>query len=109
VVDAGMTDLIRPALYDAYHEILPLQRNESAIFAKVDVVGPVCESGDFLARDRNLRQVRRGDTLAVMTAGAYGFCLASNYNGRPRPAEVVVEGERFTVVTARERVPAFLP
>jgi diaminopimelate decarboxylase len=101
IVDAGMNDLIRPSLYDAYHQIVPLklgvQEHET-----VDVVGPICETGDFFALDRVLPGVSRGDYLAVATAGAYGFCEASNYNGRPRPAEVLVNGEKCRVIRERE-------
>ena len=100
VVDAGMNDLIRPALYKAHHEIVPLR--ETAGESVVDVVGPVCESGDFLARDRILPSVEAGDYLAVCSAGAYGFVQASNYNSRPRPAEVLVEGDRWRVIRERE-------
>ncbi|RKY62776.1 MAG: diaminopimelate decarboxylase, partial [Candidatus Latescibacterota bacterium] len=101
VVDAAMTDLIRPALYGAYHEVLPVERRgEEEIVA--DIVGPVCESGDFLAKGRSIERPRRGDLLAVMSAGAYGFVMSSNYNARPRPAEVFVKGDRFQVVRERE-------
>jgi len=91
VVDAGMNDLIRPSLYSAYHQIVPILQREGE-WQKGDVVGPICESGDFLAKERSLPPVQRGDLLAVMTAGAYGFSLSSNYNARPRPAEIVVDG-----------------
>jgi diaminopimelate decarboxylase len=104
ISDAGMNDLIRPALYDAYHEIVPLQRSPKRFERLVDVVGPICESGDFLARDRLLQEVRRGDVLAVMTAGAYGFSLSSNYNSRPRPAEVMVNGSSHELLTTREEL-----
>jgi len=100
VVDAAMNDLIRPALYDAYHEIRPLQEGENTMVA--DVVGPVCESGDFLARSRELPRVVSGALLSVMDAGAYGFVAASNYNSRPRCAEVMVEGKTFQIVRRRE-------
>ncbi|PYV15172.1 MAG: diaminopimelate decarboxylase [Acidobacteria bacterium] len=102
VVDAGMNDLLRPALYGAYHEIVPLIRSSRKV--RVDVVGPLCETGDFLARDRVLPEVRPGDLVAVMTVGAYGFAQASNYNSRPRPAEVLVRGRRATLARARETV-----
>jgi len=105
IVDAGMGDLIRPSLYNAYHEILPVVRRPSSIVHRpsvVDVVGPICESGDFLGKDRRLPRLQQGDLLAVMSAGAYGFTMASNYNSRPRPAEVMVKGNRFTVVRRRE-------
>jgi diaminopimelate decarboxylase len=101
VVDAAMNDLIRPALYGAYHEILPLRENPQRTLC-ADVVGPVCETGDFLARDRELPQVFPGDLLAVCTAGAYGFCQASNYNARPRPVEVLVEDRSWRIIRRRE-------
>ena len=100
VVDAGMNDLLRPALYGAYHEIVPLTRRPGKIHA--DVVGPLCETGDFLARNRLLPALCPGDLLAVMTVGAYGFAQASNYNSRPRPAEVLVRGGRAKLTRARE-------
>jgi diaminopimelate decarboxylase len=101
VVDAAMNDLIRPALYSAHHEILPLREAEGASI-RADVVGPVCESGDFLARDRMLPNLLPGDALAICTAGAYGFVQSSNYNARPRAAEVLVDGATWRVVRARE-------
>ncbi len=101
VTDAGMNDLVRPALYQAYHDIEPVLDTGGQVTA--DVVGPICESGDFYARDRVLADVQAGDLLAVHTTGAYGFSMASNYNSRPRPAEVLVDGERFAVITDRER------
>jgi len=101
VIDAAMNDLIRPALYSAYHEILPV-REANASKSKVDVVGPVCETGDFLAKDRELPEVMPGDMVAVCTAGAYGFVQSSNYNARPRAAEVLVEGDSWRVVRKRE-------
>jgi diaminopimelate decarboxylase len=101
IVDAAMNDLIRPALYGAYHEIVPvLDRGLEKI--RVDVVGPVCESGDFLARDREMPQVLPGDLVAIRSAGAYGFVQSSNYNSRPRAAEVMVEGPTWRVVRQRE-------
>jgi diaminopimelate decarboxylase len=101
VVDAAMNDLLRPTLYGAYHRIVTVaQPSEST--EVVDVVGPVCESGDFLARDRELPRVVAGDLLAVRSAGAYGFAMASNYNSRPRPAEVLVDGDVAHVIRARE-------
>lgn len=102
IVDAGMNDLIRPSLYDAYHDIRPVIEHPDAPRATVDVVGPICESGDFLARDRELPLVKQGELLAVMGAGAYGFSMSSNYNSRPRPAEVLVKGSEFFVVRERE-------
>ncbi|MBN1270025.1 MAG: diaminopimelate decarboxylase [Kiritimatiellae bacterium] len=100
VVDAAMTDLIRPPLYHAHHEIVPVRETAEKIFG--DVVGPVCESADFLAVDRELPAVRQGDLLAVRGAGAYAFAMASNYNSRPRAAEVMVSGARSELVRARE-------
>lgn len=101
IVDAAMNDLIRPALYRSHHEIVPVRRSaRGSIIA--DVVGPVCETGDFLARDREIANVLPGDLVAVCTAGAYGFVLASNYNARPRPPEVLVEGGAWRVIRARE-------
>jgi diaminopimelate decarboxylase len=102
VVDAAMNDLIRPALYDAHHEILPLRAAATGCGLRADVVGPVCESGDFLAQDRQMPEVFPGDLLAVCTAGAYGFAQASNYNARPRAAEVLVENGSWRVVRTRE-------
>jgi len=100
VVDAGMTDLIRPSHYNAYHRIEAL---ESVVGrSRVDVVGPVCESGDFLALDRELEDLRAGDLMAIHSAGAYGYVMSSNYNTRGRPAEVLVDGDRFALVTQRE-------
>jgi diaminopimelate decarboxylase len=101
IIDAAMNDLIRPALYSAFHEIVPV-RDTGAPRSKVDVVGPVCETGDFLARDRELPEVMPGDLVAIRTAGAYGFVQASNYNSRPRPAEVLVEGDSWRTIRARE-------
>jgi len=101
IVDAAMNDLIRPALYEAYHEVVPVRRDGGGEEAAYDLVGPVCESSDFLARDRTLR-LAPGDLLALRTAGAYGFSMASNYNGRPRPPELMVDGDRVHVVRRRE-------
>lgn len=101
VVDAAMNDLLRPSLYDAHHEIRPVVlRPAEAVVA--DVVGPICESGDFLAKARKMARPDAGDLLAVMSAGAYGFAMSSNYNSRPRVAEVLVDGDRFDVVRERE-------
>lgn len=102
IVDAGMNDLIRPALYQAHHEIELVRQPCSAEHLKADVVGPVCESGDFFARGRDLPRVQQGDLLAVRTAGAYAFSLASNYNSRPRPCELLVDGARVHVARRRE-------
>lgn len=102
VVDAAMTELIRPALYRAYHEIMPLRTSRVPGTVTADVVGPVCESADFLAKHRQLPQVLPGEYLAVMTAGAYGWVASSNYNARPRVAEVLVDGSEWRVVRKRE-------
>jgi diaminopimelate decarboxylase len=101
VVDAAMNDLIRPALYQAYHEIVPLRAHMPGTVV-ADVVGPVCESGDFFARDREMANVMPGDFVALCTAGAYGLVQASNYNSRPRPAEVLVEGASWKFIRTRE-------
>ena len=119
IVDAAMNDLIRPSLYGAYHEIKPVRevRGKTKKPVLADVVGPVCESGDFLAKDRMMPLVDPGELLAVMSAGAYGFSMASNYNSRPRVPEVLVRDGEFHVIRAREtyadlvrgeRIPAFL-
>jgi len=107
IVDAGMNDLIRPALYDAYHQILPLRRTPLGakvvrVTEKVDIVGPICESGDFFAKDRRIRKVKEGDYLAVMGAGAYGFSMSSNYNSRRRMEEVMVVKDKSFVIRKRE-------
>lgn len=101
VVDAAMNDLLRPSLYNAYHEVRPVRESRGPREI-VDVVGPVCESGDFLAKERELPVLEEGALLALMSAGAYGFAMASNYNARPRPAEVLVSGERAALVRRRE-------
>lgn len=101
VTDAGMTELLRPSHYSAYHRIEAATRS-SASTSVVDVVGPVCESGDFFALDRELDDVGPGDLLVIYSSGAYGFSMASNYNARPRPAEVLVDGGRYALVTTRE-------
>jgi len=117
VVDAGFNDLVRPAMYDAYHEIVPLARDAARPALTADIVGPICESGDTFAKERTLQQVGEGELLAFMSAGAYGFSMASRYNSRPLPAEVMVRGTSFELVTAREtfeqtianeKVPSFL-
>ena len=101
IVDGGMNDLIRPALYGSYQAIQPVvQTNAEKMIA--DVVGPICESGDFFAKDREIARPRRGDLLAVMSAGAYGFTMASNYNSHPKPPEVLVDGDQYYVVRRRE-------
>jgi diaminopimelate decarboxylase len=116
IVDAGMNDLIRPSLYDAYHHILPvIRKKRKTVFA--DVVGPICESGDFLAKDRELKKIKQGEYLAVMSAGAYGFSMSSNYNSRPKAAEIIVKGrehflirkrETYSDLTRNDRIPPFL-
>ena len=102
IVDAGMNDLIRPALYEGHHEIVPLKQPTSDVRTPVDVVGPICESGDFFCQNRELPDIQPGDTIALMSAGAYGFAMASNYNTRPLPAEVLVEGSTSTVIRKRQ-------
>lgn len=101
IVDAGMNDLMRPTLYNAFHAIEPVVNSRKDTIV-ADVVGPICESGDFLAIDRSISDVQSGDLLAVMSAGAYGYVMSSNYCSRPRVAEVMVKGDRFNVVKARE-------
>jgi len=114
IVDAGMNDLIRPALYQSYHEIVPCRASAAADadsstsistsenLEKIDIVGPVCESGDFFALDREMPELREGDLLAIMSAGAYGFVMASNYNSRPLPAEALVRGDKFALIRKRQ-------
>ncbi len=102
IVDAGMNDLLRPALYASHHEIVPLQRREDRVLEKIDVVGPVCETGDFFAENRLLPSMEQGEVLAIMSAGAYGFTMASHYNARPLPPEVLVEGSRMQLVRRRQ-------
>ncbi len=116
IVDAGMNDLIRPALYHSYHEIVPVKESRSVgegdsflsskskrkETEKIDIVGPVCESGDFFALDREMPEVREGDLLAIMSAGAYGFVMASNYNSRPLPAETLVRGDKVALIRKRQ-------
>ncbi|MFL5571187.1 MAG: diaminopimelate decarboxylase, partial [Gemmatimonadaceae bacterium] len=100
IADAGMTDLLRPSHYNAFHRIEAVNPRGASTVA--DVVGPICESGDFLARDRQIDDAQPGDLLAVQSTGAYGFVMSSNYNSRPRPAEVLVDGDKFAVITERE-------
>ena len=102
IVDAGMNDLIRPALYEGHHEIVPLKQPQDGKNVTVDVVGPICESGDFFCQDRELPDFQPGDYVALMSAGAYGFAMASNYNSRPLPAEILVEGDTATVIRKRQ-------
>ncbi|MCA9734800.1 MAG: diaminopimelate decarboxylase [Deferribacteres bacterium] len=101
IVDSGMTELIRPSLYSAYHEIVPLEIRDAETMV-ADVVGPICESGDFFARERKIQHVGRGDCLAVLTVGAYGYSLASNYNARPKSIELLVRGKRVKVIRERQ-------
>ncbi len=103
IIDAGMNDLLRPSLYNAFHQIVPLELQQREV-DNVDVVGPVCESGDFLARDRDIPSMERGEYLAVLTAGAYGIVNASHYNARLRPAEVLVNGDKVRVIREREKI-----
>ncbi|HEX7504422.1 MAG TPA: diaminopimelate decarboxylase [Syntrophales bacterium] len=116
IVDAGMNDLVRPSIYGSYHEIQPVSLRDRGSFL-ADVVGPICESGDFLAKGRIIPKFKRGELIAVMSAGAYGFSMSSNYNSRPRIAEVLVKGKKFHVIRKREdyadltrgeKVPAYL-
>jgi diaminopimelate decarboxylase len=103
IVDAGMNDLIRPALYQSYHEIVPVaEPSETKSTEKIDIVGPVCESGDFFALDREMPELHEGDLLAIMSAGAYGFVMASNYNSRPLPAETLVRGDKVVLIRKRQ-------
>jgi diaminopimelate decarboxylase len=101
IVDAGMNDLIRPTLYNSFHAVQPVKMTDSEMF-ETDLVGPICETGDFLAKDRKMPPFKPGDLIAIMSAGAYGFSMASNYNSRPRPAEVMVKGKLFSIIRARE-------
>ncbi|MCK4674763.1 MAG: diaminopimelate decarboxylase, partial [Gammaproteobacteria bacterium] len=103
VVDAAMNDLMRPALYQAWQAIVPVVENSSQPEAVYDVVGPICETGDFLGKQRALA-IKQGDLLAVLSAGAYGFTMSSNYNSRPRVAEIMVDGDNYQVVRRRETV-----
>ncbi|MDD5006020.1 MAG: diaminopimelate decarboxylase [Candidatus Omnitrophica bacterium] len=102
IVDSGMSDLIRPSLYDAYHEIVPLRKKSKSRQKKYDIVGPICESGDFLAKDRIMPQTEAGEYVAIMCSGAYGFSMSSNYNSRPRAAEILVKGNEYSVIKPRE-------
>ena len=104
VIDAAMNDLMRPALYDGWHEIVPLQRDTSRRALVADVVGPICESSDCFAKDRQLQELGEGELLAIMSAGAYGFSMATRYNSRSLPAEVIVKGSTFELINARESI-----
>jgi diaminopimelate decarboxylase len=104
IVDAGMNDLIRPAFYESYHEIVPLRQKRAGKLVSTDLVGPVCESGDYFAKDRQLPEQKPGDRLALLSAGAYGFVMASNYNTRPSPAEILVHGKTHRIVRKRQTV-----
>ena len=117
ILDAAMNDLVRPAMYEAYHEVVPVARDAARPTLKADLVGPVCESGDCFAKDRQLPEVREGELVAFMSAGAYGYTMSSRYNTRAMPAEVMVSGDRFELVNAREsfenmvageKIPGFL-
>jgi diaminopimelate decarboxylase len=117
IVDAAMNDLVRPAMYESYHEIVPVNRDSSRRALMADVVGPICESGDCFAKDRPLQEVGEGELIAFMSAGAYGYAMSSRYNTRGMPAEVLVKGSAFELVNAREsfeqiianeKIPAFL-
>ena len=102
LTDAGMNDLLRPSHYNAFHRISAVHEKAGAALRRVDVVGPVCESGDYLGLDRELPLMEVGELLAVWSSGAYGFCMSSNYNSRPRAAEILVDGDRFGVIRERE-------
>ena len=117
ILDAAMNDLARPSLYDAFHEIVSVRRDTTRRALVADVVGPVCETGDCFAKDRQVQEMGEGEFVALMTAGAYGRVMASRYNARPLPAEVLVSGSSFELITAREsfdamvsgeKIPAFL-
>jgi len=101
VVDSAMTDLLRPSLYKSYHHVQPLEKIDNIDFT-ADIVGPVCETGDYIAKERDITMVGRGDKLAIMSAGAYGMAMASNYNGRRRAAEVIVDGDEYKLIRSRE-------
>ena len=102
VVDAAMNDLLRPSIYQAYHHVQPIQKFDDRNEIVADVVGPICESGDYLARDRKISEAKSGELLAVMSAGAYGMVMTSNYNARRRGAEILVDGNKYSVIRSRE-------
>jgi diaminopimelate decarboxylase len=107
IVDAGMNDLIRPSLYGAYHEIIPcVIKNSKKV--KADIVGPICEAGDFLAKDRLIQPINKNNYLCVMSAGAYGFSMSSNYNLRAKPAEVLVKDAKYYLIRDREKISDFM-
>lgn len=108
ILDAGFNDLVRPAMYESYHEIVPLHRDTTRRALKADIVGPICESGDCFAKDRQIQELGEGEYVAFMSAGAYGFSMASRYNARTLPAEVVVKGSVFELATARENFDAMI-
>jgi len=108
ILDAGFNDLVRPAMYESYHEVVPLHRDTTRRALKADIVGPICESGDCFAKDRPIQEVGEGEYVAFMSAGAYGFSMASRYNARTLPAEVVVNGSIFELATARESFEAMI-
>ena len=117
IVDAAMNDLVRPAMYDSFHEVVPLHRDSSRRALTADIVGPICESGDCFAKDRQLQEVGEGELVAFMSGGAYGYVMANRYNTRGMAAEVMVRGSTFELVNAREtfeqmiageKIPAFL-
>jgi diaminopimelate decarboxylase len=96
-----MNDLIRPALYGSYHHIIPIEKNNKG-YIKADIVGPVCETGDFLALDRKIQKLSRGDYIAVLSSGAYGFSMSSHYNLRTKPTEILVENEKYKITRKRK-------
>lgn len=104
ILDAGMNDLIRPALYDAYHAVRPVAQRENAPPVTYDIAGPVCETGDTFIKNQSLPTLQKGDLIALMSAGAYGFVMASNYNTRPLPAEILVDGDRYAIITRRQTI-----
>ena len=104
IVDAGMSHLIRPVLYNAYHRIIPVKRTKEGTHFVADIVGPLCESGDFLGKERKLTDLKRGDLIAIMDVGAYGYVMSSNYNGKFRGAEVLVDGDKVSLIRRRETI-----
>ena len=102
IIDSAMNDLLRPSIYQAYHHIQPVQKFADRKIITADVVGPVCETGDYFARDREITESKSGEMLAVMSTGAYGMVMSSNYNARRRPAEILVDGDKYSVIRNRE-------